>query len=555
MTICGGDRIISCGAEARDIIIREWWLSEIMSSAIDTNTVEFRIEDSSILGTSLVSYDTWIPEGYFAEGGMSRLYIAKHKLIPDFKAIVKFLGNDDVVKQLGNCSDPLDESNFRKERIGRFLREAETMAKLPYCKNIIQLYDSGTTQKNQLYFVMEYIRGQSLADTINVHEEGLFPEEVCAIQIQMHDALDVAHKHDIVHRDIKPDNILVDINGIVVLTDFGVSHIQSLSGRSMLTKADDTFIGTPYYTSKLNLDRPRIDIDPVITAIFEEANEKYCILNYRKYRVSEDKDWTMNAPARYYIEIVPEQADISSLNGPVLFTELTGQSYFESKTITSANFAVKLIQSDAKDLYINRSGAGLNSSKGLMELTSSNEKLFNRIIERSWQSGVEDIAEVLTLKSYYEAIFESHQGRLRRELGRQPTPEEVVQNLYRRTQNICSERCRRYADRFGDGTLFDKMFNEKGGRRLTQLILSLCKIGGKENESVEELLSSIENRLGGMFKTDKIADMAVHTSQLNFFHQIYSGIRKIYPRYRNKAEELESRLMSLDARLGVADYD
>ena len=189
---------------------------------------------------------------------MSRLYIAKHNLIPDFKAIVKFLGNDDVVKQIGNCNGPLDENNFRKERIGKISREAETMAKLPYCKNIIQLYDSGTTKKNQLYFVMEYISGQSLADTINVHGDGLFPEEVCAIQIQMHDALDVAHKHDIVHRDIKPDNILVDINGIVVLTDFGVSHIQSLSGKSMLTKADDMFIGTPYYTSKLNLDRPRI---------------------------------------------------------------------------------------------------------------------------------------------------------------------------------------------------------------------------------------------------------------------------------------------------------
>jgi serine/threonine protein kinase len=539
----------------RAIIIRGRWLREIMASTIDTNSVEFRIEDSSIIGSALVSYDTWIPEGYFAEGGMSRLYIAKHKLIPDFKAIVKFLGNDDVVKQLGNCTDPLDENNFRKERIGRFLREAETMAKLPYCKNIIQLYDSGTTHKNQLYFVMEYIRGQSLADTITVHEEGLFPEEVCAIQIQMHNALDVAHKHDIVHRDIKPDNILVDMNGVVVLTDFGISHIQSLSGKTLLTKADDTFIGTPYYTSKLNLDRPRIDIDPVITAIFEEGNEKYCILNDRKYRVSEDKDWTMNAPAHFYIEIVPEQADISSLNGPVLFTELTGQSYFESKIITSANFAVKLIQTDAKDLYISRSGTGFNSSKALMELSPSNEKLFNKIIERSWQSGVEDIAEVLTLKSYYEAIFKSHQGQLQRALGRQPTIEEVVQNLYRRTQAVCSQRCKKYADCFRNETLFEKMFNEKGGRKLTRIVLSLCKIGGKENESVEELLSSIENRLSGTFKKDTIADMAAHTSQLNFFHQIYSGIKKIYPRYKNKAEELESTLMSLDARPGAADYD
>ena len=539
----------------REIIIPEQFLRKTMASAIDPNSVEFRIEDSSIIGTPLVSYDTWIPEGYFAEGGMSRLYIAKHNLIPDFKAIVKFLGNDDVVKQIGNCNGPLDENNFRKERIGRFLREAETMAKLPYCKNIIQLYDSGTTKKNQLYFVMEYISGQSLADTINVHGDGLFPEEVCAIQIQMHDALDVAHKHDIVHRDIKPDNILVDINGIVVLTDFGVSHIQSLSGKSMLTKADDMFIGTPYYTSKLNLDRPRIDINPEKTKIFEEGNEKYCVLNDRKYRVSEDKDRMTNAPAHYYIEIVPEQADISSLNGPVLFMELTGQSYFESKTITSANFAVKLIQTDAKDLFINRSGTGFNSSKGLMALSTSNEKLFNKIIERSWQSEVKDIAEVLTLKSYYEAIFNSHRGGLQRQLGRYPTIEEVVQNLYGRTQNICSERCRQYASCFKDDILFDKMYVEKGGRKLTQLILSLCKMGGKGSESIEELLSGIETRLNKIFATDKASDMTAHISKLVFFHQIYTGIRKIYPRYKNKAEELESTLMSLDARQGVTAYD
>ncbi|HUI93052.1 MAG TPA: serine/threonine-protein kinase [Chitinivibrionales bacterium] len=526
-----------------------------MAATIDPGSVEFRMEDSSIIGTPLVSFETWIPEGYFAEGGMSRLYIAKHKLIPDFKAIVKFLGNDDVVKQLGNCNGPLDESNFRKERIGRFLREAETMAKLPYCKNIIQLYDSGTTQKNQLYFVMEYIRGQSLADTINVHEEGLLPEEVCAIQIQMHDALDVAHKHDIVHRDIKPDNILIDINGIVVLTDFGVSHIQSLSGKTLLTKADDSFIGTPYYTSKLNLDRPRIDINPEKTKIFEEANDKYCILNDRKYRVSEDKDRLTDAPAHYYIEIVPEQADISSLNGPVLFTELTGQNYFESKIITSANFAVKLIQTEAKDLYINRSGTGLNSSKGLTELNPANEKLFNKIIERSWQAEVEAVAEVLALKGYYEAVFRSHKGRLQRELGRQPTVEEAVKNLYRRTQDICSERCRRYARHFMDDASFEKMFADKGGKKLTQVILSLCKIGGKGSAPVEELLSSVEKRLNGVFKTDKVSDMAAHASLLSFFHQVYTGIKKIYPRYKAKADELESILMGLDARLGVSAYD
>jgi serine/threonine protein kinase len=527
----------------------------IMTSPLDPNSVEFRIEDSSIIGTPLISYDTWIPEGYFAEGGMSRLYIVKHKLIPDFKAIVKFLGNEDVVKQIGNCNGPLDKSNFRKERIGRFLREAETMAKLPYCRNIIQLYDSGKTQKNQLYFVMEYIRGQSLADTINVHEEGLLPEEACAIQIQMHDALNVAHKHDIVHRDIKPDNILVDVNGTVVLTDFGVSHIQSMGGKTMLTKADDAFIGTPYYTSKLNLDRPRIDIDPAKTAIFEEGNDKYCVLNFRKYRVSEDKDWTINAPARYYIEIVPEQADISSLNGPVLFTELTGQSYFETKTITSANFAVKLIQTAAKDLYISRTGNGFNSSKWLLELSPASEKLFNRIIERSWQGEVEAVAEVLTLKGYYETIFRGHKGRLYRELGRQPTIEEAVQNLYKRTQNLCSERCGQYAECFKDDASFEKMYSEKGGKKLTRLILSLCKIGGNGNEAVEELLAGIEKRLNAALGTGRASITAAGVSRLKFFHQVYSGIKKIHPRLKNKADELESMLMSMDAGLGEAEYD
>jgi predicted Ser/Thr protein kinase len=126
----------------------------------------------------------------------------------------------------------------------RFRREARTAAKLTH-PNIVPLHTFGDVE-GMLYFVMGYVRGESLAE--RMRREGKLPEEdVRRILGELADALGYAHRQGVIHRDIKPDNILLeDETGRPMLTDFGVAKARA-SGTT-LTEAG-AVVGTPYYMS------------------------------------------------------------------------------------------------------------------------------------------------------------------------------------------------------------------------------------------------------------------------------------------------------------------
>lgn len=126
----------------------------------------------------------------------------------------------------------------------RFRREARTAAKLTH-PNIVPLYSVGEAE-GMLYFVMGYVRGISLGERM-AREGRLSAEDVRSILAQLADALDYAHRQGVVHRDIKPDNVLLDDeSGRPMLTDFGVAKAR-LSGAT-LTEVG-TVLGTPHYMS------------------------------------------------------------------------------------------------------------------------------------------------------------------------------------------------------------------------------------------------------------------------------------------------------------------
>jgi predicted Ser/Thr protein kinase len=126
----------------------------------------------------------------------------------------------------------------------RFRREARTAAKLTH-PNIVPLYTFGDVE-GMLYFVMGYVKGESLAERMR-RESKLPAEDVRRILAEVADALHYAHHQGIVHRDIKPDNILLeDETGRPMLTDFGVAKAQA-SGTT-LTEAG-AVVGTPHYMS------------------------------------------------------------------------------------------------------------------------------------------------------------------------------------------------------------------------------------------------------------------------------------------------------------------
>jgi serine/threonine protein kinase len=131
---------------------------------------------------------------------------------------------------------------FDAEFVERFQREARTSAKLEH-PNIIPIYRVGRSGR-VIYFVMKFLRGESLSEKLEKHGS-LPPEEIGKILVQTAGALGYAHKNGIVHRDIKPDNIMFDESGHAILTDFGIAKAATgtrLTGTGMS-------IGTPHYMS------------------------------------------------------------------------------------------------------------------------------------------------------------------------------------------------------------------------------------------------------------------------------------------------------------------
>ncbi|MEO7366898.1 MAG: protein kinase [Gemmatimonadaceae bacterium] len=138
------------------------------------------------------------------------------------------------------------ELAFRADIRTRFLREAETAAQLSH-PNIVPIYNV-EEQQNLVYFIMAYIAGDNLA--VRLQEEGAMdPAEVRRILREVAEALAYAHKRNVVHRDIKPDNILLDADsGRAMVTDFGIARALTDKGDSRLT-ATGMAIGTPAYMS------------------------------------------------------------------------------------------------------------------------------------------------------------------------------------------------------------------------------------------------------------------------------------------------------------------
>ncbi len=139
------------------------------------------------------------------------------------------------------------ELAFREEIRTRFLREAETAARLSH-PNIVPIHAVGDAE-GLVYFVMAFVDGESLAARLR-RRERLPPEEVRRITKETADALGLAHAMGVIHRDIKPDNILLEgTRRRAMVTDFGIAKaLSGGSGTGTLT-GTGVVIGTPTYMS------------------------------------------------------------------------------------------------------------------------------------------------------------------------------------------------------------------------------------------------------------------------------------------------------------------
>ena len=160
------------------------------------------------------------------EGGMATVYKARCNILKRYVAV-------KVLRE---------EFTTDEEFIRRFNTEAQAAASLTH-PNIVSIFDVGH-EDNIYYIVMELVQGKTLKEIIN--EDGVLPWKWSVnIAIQVASALETAHKNNIVHRDIKPHNIIITEDGIAKVTDFGIAKAVS---NSTIT-AFGTTIGSVHYFS------------------------------------------------------------------------------------------------------------------------------------------------------------------------------------------------------------------------------------------------------------------------------------------------------------------
>ncbi|MHC4620786.1 MAG: bifunctional serine/threonine-protein kinase/formylglycine-generating enzyme family protein [Planctomycetota bacterium] len=146
---------------------------------------------------------------------------------------------------------------WEREFAARFQNEAKSAARLRH-PNVVTIYETGE-EDGQLYIAMEYLEGRTLAQVIE--DEGALPlERVLAILGQVADALDYAHKQGVLHRDVKPANIMVEEGGRAkpraTLMDFGL--VKAMESSKSLT-SQGTLLGSPEYMAPEQADPDRKD--------------------------------------------------------------------------------------------------------------------------------------------------------------------------------------------------------------------------------------------------------------------------------------------------------
>src|ERR1700730_1303382 len=164
--------------------------------------------------------------GHVARGGMAQVYLAKDLLL-DRPVALKVL---------------FPELSVDRSFVERFRREAQAAANLSH-PNIVSIYDWG--EGGSTYFiVMEYIDGRTLSQVIR--SGPLDPRQAASIASDVAGALSFAHRHGVIHRDVKPGNVLIDNAGQVKVTDFGIA--RAVGAQEGLTQTG-AVMGTATYFS------------------------------------------------------------------------------------------------------------------------------------------------------------------------------------------------------------------------------------------------------------------------------------------------------------------
>jgi serine/threonine protein kinase len=226
----------NCGAElsgrhasARNGVTQEEEITQWQSAKEGKEVTVVDASGDGLVGSTIAG--KYRIDTKLGAGGMGAVYQATRLLIGD-QVAVKILHAEQ--------SDPKAAERFR--------REAQAAARLKHA-NAVNIYDFGVTDDGFQYLVMELVEGESLRQMIK-QRGPLTPSASAEIISQACAALDEAHRHSIIHRDIKPDNIIVNVSATglrVKVLDFGIAKLRDdVAGNLTQT---GSILGTPHYMS------------------------------------------------------------------------------------------------------------------------------------------------------------------------------------------------------------------------------------------------------------------------------------------------------------------
>lgn len=208
------------------------------------------------VGSELAGYRI---TGLLGRGGMGFVYEAEHQVLRR-KAALKTLAPD------------LGGGDFRE----RFIRESQTVAAIDH-PNIIPIYDAGDVS-GVAYLAMRYVKGSDLDGLIGEADEH-DPLRMLAILEQVAGALDAAHAYEIVHRDVKPANVMIEADsGRIYLTDFGIAKAKT--AERGLTEAG-TFVGTSDYAAPEQIQAQEVGVPADVYAFTGMLYE--CLTGQKPY--------------------------------------------------------------------------------------------------------------------------------------------------------------------------------------------------------------------------------------------------------------------------------
>ena len=188
------------------------------------------------------TFEKYTVEKLLGKGGMGAVYLVRHNVLDSFFALKVLF--PDVAKK-------------NKQFVNRFIREAKLACKIKH-PNLIAVHDAGQNKTNGMYYlIMDYVSGGSVRDLLKA--QGRFPvQKALAVTEQIAAALNEAYKHNMVHRDIKPDNIMFTTEGTAKLADLGIA--KSTNDQDTMLTMEASVFGTPAYMSpEQAIDSSKVD--------------------------------------------------------------------------------------------------------------------------------------------------------------------------------------------------------------------------------------------------------------------------------------------------------